>query len=138
MDEFQTYATDALGQMLAESRKIMHEPELALSSTCVRVPVYVAHRAAVHVELNRPMEVDEAAHLLRGAPGVVLQDDTSISLYPQPWTAAGRDEVFVGRMRRDSSHPNGLVFWVVSDNLRKGAALNALQIAEEMIDRNLI
>ena len=125
-------------KMMAESRKIMHEPELALSSTCVRVPVYVAHSAAVHVELSRPMEVDQAAHILRDAPGVVVQDDTSISLYPQPWTAAGRDEVFIGRMRQDSSHPNGLVFWIACDNLRKGAALNALQIAEEMISRDLI
>lgn len=84
------------------------------------------------------MEVDQAAHILRDAPGVVVQDDTSISLYPQPWTAAGRDEVFIGRMRQDSSHPNGLVFWIACDNLRKGAALNALQIAEEMISRDLI
>jgi aspartate-semialdehyde dehydrogenase len=125
-------------KMTAESRKIMHEPELPLSATCVRVPVYVAHSAAVHVELSRQMEPEEAAHLLRDAPGVVVQDDPSISLYPQPRTAAGRDEVFVGRLRHDSSHPRGLAYWVVCDNLRKGAALNALQIAEELVCRALI
>jgi aspartate-semialdehyde dehydrogenase len=125
-------------KMTAESRKIMHEPELPLSATCVRVPVYIGHSAAVHVELSRQMDPDEAAHLLREAPGVAVQDDPSISLYPQPRTAAGRDEVFVGRIRQDSSHPRGLVYWVVCDNLRKGAALNALQIAEELVCRGLI
>jgi aspartate-semialdehyde dehydrogenase len=125
-------------KMAAESRKIMHEPELAFSATCVRVPVYIGHSAAVHVELSRPMETEEAQTLLREAPGVVLQDDPSISLYPQPWTAAGKDEVFVGRVRQDSSHRKGLAFWVVCDNLRKGAALNALQIAEELVARSLV
>lgn len=125
-------------KMMAETRKIMHEPELAFSATCVRVPVYVSHSAAIHVELSRRMEPDEFADLMREAPGVVLQDDPSISLYPQPRSAAGRDEVFVGRVRSDSSHPRGLAYWVVCDNLRKGAALNALQIAEEMVCRDLI
>ncbi|MDZ4278543.1 MAG: aspartate-semialdehyde dehydrogenase [Dehalococcoidia bacterium] len=125
-------------KMTAETRKIMHEPELLLSATCVRVPVYVGHSAAVHVELSRQMDPEEAAGILRDAPGVVVQDDPAINLYPQPWTAAGRDEVFVGRIRHDSSRPRGLVFWVVCDNLRKGAALNALQIAEEMINRGLV
>jgi aspartate-semialdehyde dehydrogenase len=125
-------------KMTAESRKIMHEPELALSATCVRVPVYVAHSAAVHVELEKQMEPEDATDILREAPGVVVQDDPSISLYPQPRTAAGRDEVFVGRIRHDVSHPRGLVYWVVCDNLRKGAALNALQIAEELACRGLI
>jgi aspartate-semialdehyde dehydrogenase len=125
-------------KVAAETRKIMHEPDIAISATCVRVPVYVGHSAAVHIELSRPMEAEEAQNILREAPGVVVQDDPSISLYPQPWTAAGRDEVYVGRMRQDSSHPRGLAFWVVTDNLRKGAALNALQIAEEMICRRLV
>lgn len=125
-------------KMTAETRKIMHEPDLPLSATCVRVPVYIGHSAAVHVELSRPMEADEAMDLLRAAPGVVVQDDPAVALYPQPWTAAGRDEVFVGRIRRDVSHPNGLAFWVVGDNLRKGAALNALQIAQELIARGLV
>ncbi|MGB2694054.1 MAG: aspartate-semialdehyde dehydrogenase [Dehalococcoidia bacterium] len=125
-------------KMAAETRKIMHEPELPISATCVRVPVYISHSAAVHVELSRAMEPDDAASLLRKAPGLVVQDDLSVGLYPQPWTAAGRDEVFVGRIRKDSSHERGLAFWVVGDNLRKGAALNALQIAEEMISRGLV
>ena len=125
-------------KMTVESRKIMHEPDLAFSSTCVRVPVYVAHSAAVHVELTRPMEVEEAQKILRDAPGVVVRDDPSISLYPQPMTAAGHDDVYVGRIRKDSSHPKGLVFWVVCDNLRKGAALDALQIAEEMVARSIV
>ncbi|MEX2159474.1 MAG: aspartate-semialdehyde dehydrogenase [Dehalococcoidia bacterium] len=125
-------------KVAAETRKIMHEPEIAISATCVRVPVYVGHAAAVHIEMDRAMEVEEAQDILREAPGVVVQDDPSISLYPQPWTAAGRDDVFVGRIRQDSSHPKGLAFWVVTDNLRKGAALNALQIAEEMICRGLV
>jgi aspartate-semialdehyde dehydrogenase len=125
-------------KMAAETRKIMHEPELAVSTTCVRVPVQVSHSAAVHVELSRPMDAEQARRLLREAPGVVVQDDASIDLYPQPWTATGRDEVYVGRIREDSSHANGLAFWVVCDNLRKGAALNALQIAEEMVGRGII
>jgi aspartate-semialdehyde dehydrogenase len=120
-------------KMAAESRKIMHLPDLAVSATCVRAPVYVGHSVAVHVEFEHKMEPEEAGSLLRDAPGIVVQDDSSISLYPQPWTAAGRDEVFVGRIRHDTSHPNGLAFWVVCDNLRKGAALNAIQIAETMI-----
>ncbi len=125
-------------KMTAETRKIMHEPELPLSATCVRVPVYVSHSAAVHVELSRQMDPDDFADLMREAPGVIVQDDPSISLYPQPRTASGRDEVFVGRIRSDSSHPRGLVYWVVCDNLRKGAALNALQIAEQLVCRGLI
>jgi hypothetical protein len=95
-------------KMAVETRKIMHEPELLLSATCVRVPVYVSHSAAVHVELSRQMDPDDFGDLMREAPGVVVQDDPSISLYPQPRAAAGRDEVFVGRIRQDSSHP-GLV-----------------------------
>ncbi|MCH8025687.1 MAG: aspartate-semialdehyde dehydrogenase [Chloroflexi bacterium] len=125
-------------KMAAETRKILHQPELAFSATCVRVPVYVGHAAAVNVELSRPMDAEEAQTILREAPGIVVQDDPTISLYPQPITAAGRDDVFVGRIRQDSSHLNGLVFWVVGDNLRKGAALNALQIAEELISRDLV
>jgi aspartate-semialdehyde dehydrogenase len=84
------------------------------------------------------MSPDEARRILAQAPGVKLLDDPTISLYPQPWSAAGNDEVFVGRIRRDASHSNGLTMWVVTDNLRKGAALNAVQIAEEMIKREWI
>jgi aspartate-semialdehyde dehydrogenase len=125
-------------KMVRETRKIMHEPELLVSATCVRVPVMVSHSEAVHVELSRPMSPDDAREILSAAPGVAVQDEPSVSLYPQPWAAAGRDETFVGRIRQDASHPNGIAFWLVSDNLRKGAALNAIQIAEEVIARNLV
>ncbi len=125
-------------KMAAESRKIMHEPELPLSATCVRVPVYIGHSEAVHVDFSRPMDPEEARDLLRAAPGVVVLDDPSVSVYPQPWASTGRDEVSVGRIRQDPFNPKTLAFWLVSDNLRKGAALNALQIAETMIDRGLV
>ena len=125
-------------KMMAETRKIMHDESIAISATCVRVPVFVSHSVAVHVEFSRPWSVDDAKGILGRAPGVTVQDDPSVSLYPQPWTAAGSDQVFVGRIRRDSSHPNGMVFWIVSDNLRKGAATNAVQIAEELVARNLV
>jgi len=125
-------------KMLEETRKIMHADSIAVSATCVRVPVLIGHSEAVHVEFSHPMEVDEAQHILSQAPGVRLLDDTAISLYPQPWSAAGTDEVFVGRIRKDASNPNGLAMWIVADNLRKGAALNTIQIAEEMIKRDWV
>jgi len=125
-------------KIVQETRKIMHEPDLLVSATCVRVPVFVGHSAALHVELSHPMPADEIRDIFREAPGITVQDEPSISLYPQPWTAAGRDDIFVGRLRQDVSHPNGFAMWVVSDNLRKGAALNSIQIAEELIARNLI
>jgi aspartate-semialdehyde dehydrogenase len=125
-------------KMMNETRKIMHDESLAISATCVRVPVPVSHSAAVHVELTRPMSPDEVRDILAEAPGVTVQDEPSVNLYPQPWAAAGQDDVFVGRIRKDSSHPNGIAMWIVSDNLRKGAALNAIQIAEELVNRNLV
>jgi len=125
-------------KLLEETRKIMHDDSILVSATCVRVPVLVGHGEAVNVEFALPMAVDEAQRIISRAPGVKVLDDTSISLYPQPWAAAGSDEVFVGRIRRDESHPNGLAMWIVADNLRKGAALNAVQIAEEMIKRDWV
>jgi len=122
-------------KMVEETRKIMHADAIAISATCVRVPVFTGHSMAIHIEFSRPMSPDEAHRILAQAPGIKLLDDPTISLYPQPWSAAGTDEVFVGRIHRDASHPNGLVMWVVADNLRKGAALNTVQIAEEMIKR---
>ena len=122
-------------KMVEETRKIMHADDIAISATCVRVPVFTGHSEAIHIEFSQLMSPDEARHILTQASGVKLLDDTAISLYPQPWSVAGTDEVFVGRIRKDASHPNGLVMWVVADNLRKGAALNAVQIAEEMIKR---
>ncbi len=125
-------------KMVEETRKIMHAESIAVSATCARVPVLVGHSEAVNVEFSRPMAVDEAVQILSRAPGVKVLDDTSISLYPQAWAASGTDEVFVGRIRKDASNPNGLAMWIVSDNLRKGAALNAIQIAEEMIKRDWV
>ncbi len=125
-------------KMVEETRKIMHADNIAVSATCARVPVFIGHSEAVHVEFSQPMLLDDALRILSQAPGVRVLDDTSISLYPQPWAAAGSDDVFVGRIRQDNSHPNGLAMWVVADNLRKGAALNAVQIAEEMIKREWV
>ncbi|MFQ6122795.1 MAG: aspartate-semialdehyde dehydrogenase [Dehalococcoidales bacterium] len=125
-------------KMVEETKKIMHANDIAISATCVRVPVFSGHSEAIHAEFSHPMLPDEAERILAQAPGVKVLDDTAISLYPHPWSVAGSDEVFVGRIRRDASHPNGLAMWVVADNLRKGAALNAVQIAEEMIKREWI
>ena len=122
-------------KLVEETRKIMHADDIAVSATCVRVPVFTGHSEAVHIEFSQPMLPDEAERILVQAPGVKILDDPAISLYPQAWSAVGTNEVFVGRIRRDASHPNGLTMWVVADNLRKGAALNAVQIAEEMVER---
>jgi len=125
-------------KLVEETKKIMHANDIAISATCVRAPVFTGHSLAVHIELSHSMSPDEARRILAQAPGVRVLDDPAVSLYPQPWSLAGTDEVFVGRIRRDASHPYGLVMWIVADNLRKGAALNAIQIAEEMIKREWI
>jgi aspartate-semialdehyde dehydrogenase len=121
-----------------ETRKIMHAPGLAVAATCVRVPVYISHSAAVHMEFQRSMDPDEARGVLAEAPGVTVVDAPEEGLYPMPVDVGGTDDVYVGRIRRDTSHPNGLVMWVVADNLRKGAALNAIQIAEEVLKRDCL
>ena len=120
-------------KMVQETRKIMHLPNLPISATCVRVPVPVSHSEALHLEFTDAMSADEARRILSAAPGIIVQDDPANSVYPMPVNAAGRDEVFVGRIRQDASHPRGLALWVVSDNLMKGAALNAVQIAETAV-----
>jgi aspartate-semialdehyde dehydrogenase len=120
-------------KMIHETRKIIHDDNIAVSATCVRVPVVASHSEAIHVEFSHPISPEEARSILADAPGVKVLDDPSISLYPHAWSAAGTDDVFVGRIRRDASHPNGLAMWVVADNLRKGAALNAVQIAELLV-----
>ena len=125
-------------KMIDESRKILHAPEMAVSATCVRVPVFVSHCVAAHLEFDAPVSTGEARELLSQMPGVVVQDDPMASVYPMPVAAAGRDQVFVGRIRKDASHPNGMAMWVVTDNLVKGAALNALQIAEAAITRGAV
>ncbi len=125
-------------KMVEETRKIMHANEMAISATCVRVPIFISHSEALHIEFSEPMSPDAARRILAEAPGVRVLDDPNISLYPQPWSVAGSDEVFVGRIRQDASQSYGLAMWVVADNLRKGAALNAVQIAETMVERGWI
>lgn len=122
-------------KMIDETRKIFHLPDLRVSATCVRVPVAIGHSEAIHIELERPMQPDEAREILRAAPGVVVVDNPAASEYPMPLEVAGLDPVYVGRVRTDPSHPRGLALWVVGDNLRKGAALNAIQVFE-LIARN--
>ncbi|MFH1383264.1 MAG: aspartate-semialdehyde dehydrogenase [Chloroflexota bacterium] len=119
-----------------ETKKIMHASDMSISATCVRVPVFVGHSEAIHVEFTHPMTREDARRILAQAPGVKVLDDPVVSLYPQPWSATGTDEVFVGRIRQDASHPRGLAMWIVTDNMRKGSALNVVQIAEEMAKRD--
>ena len=124
-------------KLVTESRKILHLPDLRVSSTAVRVPVFVAHSEAVHVETRDPITPERARTLFAAVPGVVVQDDPGTSTYPLATEAAGSDEIFVGRIRQDASVDGGrgLAFWVVSDNLRKGAATNAVQLAELLVER---
>lgn len=116
--------TDEERKMMFETRKILEDEQIGVAVTCVRVPVRVSHSESVNVQTREPLSVERARELLARAPGVVLEH------VPSPLRATGRDEVFVGRLRRDESHPRALSMWVVSDNLRKGAATNAIQIAE--------
>jgi aspartate-semialdehyde dehydrogenase len=104
----------------------------------VRVPVVISHSHAIHAEFERPISPDDVRAILRDAPGVVVQDDLASNTYPTPLAAAGEDQVYVGRIRKDVSCDNGIAMWISSDNIRKGAALNAIQIAEEMIARGLV
>lgn len=122
-------------KMVNETRKIFGDSSITVCPTCVRVPVYIGHSEVVAIETERKIDINTAKTLLSRAPGVKLVDEPEKSVYPMPIDCAGKDEVFVGRLREDLSIPNGLVMWVVSDNLRKGAALNAVQIAELMINR---
>ncbi|MCJ7575534.1 MAG: aspartate-semialdehyde dehydrogenase [Dehalococcoidia bacterium] len=125
-------------RMTEETRKIMHVEDIAISATCVRVPVWFGHSEAVNVEFSSPITPEEAKKILVQATGVRVLDDPTVSFYPQPWAASGSDNVFIGRIRKDVSHPNGLVMWIVADNVRKGAALNVVQIAEEGIEKGWI
>jgi aspartate-semialdehyde dehydrogenase len=125
-------------KMMAETRKILGHDDIGISSTCVRVPVYTGHSESVNVQTREPLSPDECRELLAAAPGVVVIDDPADALYPLAIDAAGRDEVFVGRIRRDPSHERCLNLWVVGDNLRKGAATNAVQLAELLHERDLL
>jgi len=127
-------------KVVTESRKILHLPELRVSCTAVRVPVFISHSEAVHVETREPLTPEDARALFGRTTGVVVQDDPSRNVYPLATEAAGSDEVYVGRIRQDPSIPGnrGLAFWVVSDNLRKGAASNAVEIAEALVERGWV
>jgi len=127
-------------KVVTESRKILHLPDLRISCTAVRIPVFVSHSEAVHVETRRPLTPDRARELFGRTPGVIVQDDPAQHEYPLATDAAGRDEIFVGRVRQDLSiaGDRGIVFWVVSDNLRKGAATNAVEIAEALVARDQV
>ena len=120
-------------KMEAETKKILGDANVRVTATCARVPVLGGHSEAVNVEFERPFSVEEVRETLRTAPGVCLQDDFGKSIYPMPIWAQGKDDVFVGRLRRDETVANGLNLWIVSDNLRKGAATNAVQIAERLV-----
>ena len=124
-------------KLVNETRKIMRAPQIAVTATVCRVPVTGGHSEAVNVEFNKPYELDEVRRLLEQQPCVVVQDNPSQNLYPMAITSYDKDEVFVGRIRRDFSIENGLNFWVVSDNIRKGAATNAVQIAQYVIEHIL-
>jgi aspartate-semialdehyde dehydrogenase len=127
--------TEEEWKMVRETRKIMGDDSILVSPTTARVPVRVGHSEAVNLEFHKPITVEQARAALRRAPGVVVVDDLERREVPLPLDAAGRDEVFVGRIRRDPTVPNGLNLWVVADNLRKGAATNAVQIAEVLVQR---
>jgi aspartate-semialdehyde dehydrogenase len=125
-------------KVVTESRKILHLPDLRVSCTAVRVPVFTSHSEAVHVETSRPLSPQDARAAFAAVPGVVVQDDPKNHVYPLATQASGKDEIYVGRVRTDPSVENGLAFWVVSDNLRKGAATNAVEIAEMLVERGWV
>lgn len=122
-------------KMRNETRKILHEPDLRFAATCARVPTMVGHAEAVHAEFASEVRLEDLREALRAQPGLELMDDPANNVYPTPLNTAGDDRAFVGRLRIDPSADHGVVFWCVSDNLRKGAATNAIQIAEELIRR---
>jgi aspartate-semialdehyde dehydrogenase len=130
--------TDEERKMMFETRKILGDEAIRIAVTCARVPVRSSHSESVNLETREDLSVEEARALLEAAPGLEVVDDPAHHSYPTALSSAGRDEVFVGRLRRDPTHPRGLQMWVVSDNLLKGAATNAVQIAEVLHERGLM
>jgi aspartate-semialdehyde dehydrogenase len=124
-------------KMMVETKKIL-DPKIKLTATCVRVPVFIGHAEAVNVEFEKPISADEAREILRKAPGIVVMDTQQPGGYMTPHEAAGEDPTYISRIREDITVENGLSFWCVADNLRKGAALNAIQIAEALVNRGLL
>ncbi len=125
-------------KLVNETRKIMEDNSINVTATCVRVPVFVSHSESVTLEMEKDLSVEEAREILSAAPGVIVEDKPEKSIYPLPINAQGKDEVFVGRIRKDESAPNSINMWIVADNLRKGAALNTIQIAELLIRKGLV
>ncbi|MQG18861.1 MAG: aspartate-semialdehyde dehydrogenase [SAR202 cluster bacterium] len=125
-------------KMILETKKILHRPDLEISATCVRVPVFVSHSQSVHIEFEDDVKLDEALGSLNNFSGIKVLDDLTNNTYPTPINSEGKDDVFVGRIRLDNYRSNVLALWIVNDNLRKGAALNALQIFDSMIQMNLV
>lgn len=125
-------------KLVNETRKILNDPNIQITATVVRVPVVGGHSEAINVELKQPFEMSDVYQELKNTSGIVIQDNPDVNLYPMPKYAEGKNEVFVGRIRRDFSIENGLNMWVVADNLRKGAATNAVQIAQHLVDKQLV
>jgi len=125
-------------KMVNETRKILNDQSIGVTATTVRIPTIGGHSEAVNVEFEKDFDLKEVRQILENTPGVIVQDDVKNNVYPMPINSQGRDEVFVGRLRRDESQPNTLNMWIVSDNLRKGAATNAVQIAEFLMERSLV
>lgn len=124
-------------KMVNETKKILNDDTVQVTATCVRIPVMGGHSESVNIEFVHDFDLQEVREVLSGTPGIVLQDEPEAAIYPMPLHAHDKDETFVGRIRRDESHPNTLNLWIVSDNLRKGAATNSIQIAEKLIERGL-
>ncbi|WP_291582776.1 aspartate-semialdehyde dehydrogenase [Clostridium sp. UBA6640] len=125
-------------KMIDESKKILHDSDLRITATTVRVPVYHGHSESINVELKKDFNIEDIFELYKKSEGIVVMDNTKEEIYPMPINIAGKDEVYIGRIRRDFSVDKGLNLWVVADNIRKGAALNAVQIAEAFIEKDLI
>ncbi len=131
------YTTEEI-KLVKETRKILDDEKINITATCVRVPVFGGHSESINIELEKDFSIDDVKKMMENAHGIVLQDDIRQFIYPMPLSSYEKDDVFVGRIRRDPSIKNGLNMWVVSDNLRKGAATNTIQIAEYMLDHGLI
>ena len=125
-------------KMILETRKILSAPELDVSATCVRVPVTFSHSESINIEFEENLSADEAREILTAAPGIIVMDEPGESKYPLPLDCAGKDDVFIGRIREDACRANAIDLWCVADNIRKGAATNAVQIAEKMVEMGLI
>jgi len=136
-DEFRGYYKEEI-KMIKETRKIFNSPDMRISATCVRVPVYSGHAESINVQFEKKISAVDAREILSSSPGIKVLDEPEKNIYPTPIDVAGKDEVFVGRIREDSSSENTLDLWVVADNIRKGAALNAVQIAEVLIEKQYI